>query len=92
MVDEETPGEQMPTQAGTVDPGSIPPSDSNEQLGIAHGKRESAFRATAGETRRAAAEKADDAEGKDEEAGGKSTEAARSTPPQGRTQRPKQQG
>jgi len=73
--------EEVVAQAGTVAPDSIPPADSNEQLRIAHDKREAAFQRTVAGERRAAA--AADVE--------EEPEATRRTPPQGRTARPGRQ-
>lgn len=80
-------------QEGTVDPADIPPADSNEQLGIAHEKREAAFARTASAKRRKAATEAKASSKTDDNktAADRSAEA-RTTPPEGRTGRPTAKG
>jgi hypothetical protein len=54
MPDDDNTNPDVPFDGGA--PENIPPADSNEQLAVAHDKREAAFRATAAKRRKAATE------------------------------------
>jgi len=67
-------------------PDNIPPADSNEQLAIAHEKREAAIKATAARRRKAAANRSDSGDGGHTETA--SDQPSRTGAPQGRTTKP----